>query len=71
VLLSDPKHDFVPVTVVRFRFAAETFLIQRLAGQSLLTIYVLKDGDLAGDLATAEKLMWKAFVDCTASIPAI
>jgi multiple sugar transport system substrate-binding protein len=45
----------------------QNFLIQRWLDKAF-DDYVLKDGDLAGDLATAETYV-NAFVECTASIP--
>jgi len=45
----------------------EGFLIQRWLDKAFDN-YVLRDGDLAADLATAETYV-KAFVECTANIP--
>ena len=64
-LLSDPNTISFPSLLSDS--SPQNFLIQRWLDKAF-DDYVLKDGDLAGDLATAETYV-KAFVECTASIP--
>ncbi|MEO8609576.1 MAG: hypothetical protein ABI690_16915 [Chloroflexota bacterium] len=64
-LLSDPNTISFPSLLSDG--SPQNFLMQRWLDKAF-DDYVLHDGDLAGDLATAETYV-KAFVDCTASIP--